>query len=136
MKILILEDDPNRIKTFKAKLGIQHKLTCIDTAEAAIEYLRMEEFDVVFLDHDLGGEQMVDTADENTGSEVVRWLTQTEKGNRHVYVTFVIHSLNTPAAESMENTLKYHFNKDNVHRINFISLVTNYLDDPSFLTND
>ena len=133
MKILILEDDLNRIETFKVKLGLQHELTFVDTAEAAIEELH-EKFDVVFLDHDLGGEQMVDTADENTGSEVVRWLTETEKGNSHVFTSFIIHSMNLPAAKSMENTLKYHFSKDYVHRIPFTSLVTNYLDDPSWIS--
>ncbi|MCV0439867.1 MAG: response regulator [Hydrogenophaga sp.] len=129
MKILILEDDENRIATFMEKLPTWQDVTCVTTAEAAIEKLSTEEFAVVFLDHDLGGEVYVDPSNPNTGSGVVRWMLQNVETVQDPDI--VIHSMNTPAALAMEQDLKgkYGF----VWRIPFPTLVTNYLNDPSFL---
>lgn len=129
LKILILEDDMNRIETFGKYLSVnEFDMTFVVTAAEAIAHLEEDEFDVVFLDHDLGGEVYVDTADKNTGSEVVRWLTRPPLLRPPV---MIVHSMNTPAAQSMELALAD--DGYTVHRIPFPTLVTNYLNDPSFL---
>lgn len=97
MKILILEDDPNRQEKFR-KI-IQNRgwgLTMVDTAEAAIRELKKEEFDMIFLDHDLGGEVYVSSDHRNTGAEVARFLNKNP-----VKCSVVIHSLNVPGATVM-----------------------------------
>ena len=132
MKILILEDDLNRVSSFTQKLGSQHELICVDLAADAINKLKTERFDVVFLDHDLGGEQMVSTSDKNTGSEVARWLIA-NNSDMLVPTTVVIHSLNTPAAKMMHDGI-VEAGYINVYTIPFTTLLTNYLDDPSFLS--
>lgn len=129
MRIFILEDDHERIKTFRRKL-IGHELVVAETAQAAINALgcerdamtRESRFDVIFLDHDLGGEQMVATA----GSEVVRWMVL-EMGNAPLVI---VHSLNAPAA--MEMQAKLCDSGFDCHRIPFTKLVHD-LDESNFL---
>jgi len=130
LKILILEDDINRIRTFAAKLSPDRfDVVFVTTARGATDHLEALDFDVVFLDHDLGGDVYVDPSNENTGSGVVRWILQNMESVGQP--TFVIHSLNTPAAEAMERDLGSPF--EHVYRIPFTQLVSNYLDDPTFL---
>ena len=128
MKILILEDDENRVATFVKHLPIWLDVTYVTTAEAAIEHLSTEEFSVVFLDHDLGGEVYVDPSNPNTGSGVVRWMLENVETVHDPDI--IIHSMNTPAAQPMEKDLtdEYEF----VWRIPFPPLGTISLNDPSF----
>ena len=133
MRIFILEDDHERIKTFRRKL-IGHEIVVTETAQDAINTLgterdamdRASRFDLIFLDHDLGGEQMVATAGRNTGSEVVRWMVL-EMGKAPLVI---VHSLNTPAA--MEMQAKLCDAGFDCHRIPFTKLVHD-LDEPNFL---
>jgi hypothetical protein len=99
------------------------------TAEGAIRTMENEEFDFLFLDHDLGGEVMVSTEREDTGSEVVRWMVQQNWTNKPA---IIIHSLNTPAARSMQAALK-EGGFDHTHVLPFTALNT-YLDDANFIT--
>ena len=106
MKALVLEDDHNRARKFKQRFlerGWSGIFT--ETAKEAIEHLKTTDFDIVFLDHDLGGEVFVNTDGSNTGSEVARWMAKNPKKG---YV--VIHSLNTPAALVMQRLIpgSYH----------------------------
>lgn len=138
MKIFILEDDINRVRVFADRLGRQHTLVFADTAQKAIEIIQGEteggqSFDVMFLDHDLGGEIYVDTEKENTGSGLARWM----EGYEAVYTligqpVIVIHSLNPAGVHYMAETLKKQFS--NIHTIPFTCLLDKYLDDPSFLS--
>ncbi len=132
MRILILEDDIDRMEVFYSKLANDHTVVWVDTASQAIGYLGRGDFDVVFLDHDLGGEVFVNQADANTGSEVVRWMVSTDTLLSRP--TVVIHSLNFPAARSMEDSLNRSDRFDNVYRIPFNQLASRYLDDPGFLS--
>lgn len=150
LNILILEDDPRRVEVFESKLGDKHKLTCVDTAQAAIELLEKEKYDVVFLDHDLGGETFVDPHDPNTGSEVVRWMVTPDNLCHIKGQVIIIHSMNFPAAQSMKASLEdARFSVEHSPQVNwkqlgtwefevyyipFIKLLSNYLDDPSFLS--
>jgi CheY-like chemotaxis protein len=129
MKVLVLEDDPNRIRTFRFKFDPSFEVMYVTTAQGAIDLLTENQFDAMFLDHDLGGEQFVDTDNENTGSEVVRWLLVHSISN-DPYI--IVHSLNRPAATGMvENLLWADFKF--VYQIPFDELIEKYLDDPSFL---
>lgn len=129
MKILVLEDDPIRIRTFRFKMDPGYDVMYVTTAQGAIDLLTENQFDVIFLDHDLDGEEFVDMKNINTGSEVVRWLRAHGTTN-DPYI--VVHSLNSPAAENMAEGLKtagFNF----IYRIPFTKLVDSYLDDPCFL---
>lgn len=118
MKVLILEDDGQedkrmphfreRIKELeeisKSKIDIVH----VETAKDCIAELERvphekERFDIIFLDHDLGGQVFVDTNREDTGSEVARWIS---KNPEKIYGAFVItHTFNTVGAKNITNLL-------------------------------
>lgn len=102
MKILILEDREDRCIQFReAFSGIDICFT--DEAHVAIDRLQTEKWDVLFLDHDLGGQVRVSVTGKNTGSEVARFL----EANLEYKPSFiVIHSLNTIASRYMKMALR------------------------------
>jgi len=99
MKILILEDDGIRIGMLRKYFdSLGHDLTICTEAEEAIAALYdCGDYDLLFLDHDLGGESFVDSSRDDTGAAVARWLANEETiygqpYSRHVAI--VIHSMN------------------------------------------
>jgi len=101
--VLILEDDPHktRMPAFEEKLSqIWAEMTHVETAHECIEIMKKEKFDWIFLDHDLGGEVFVNTDEENTGSEVARWMSK--NWDRFEDSEVVIHSYNSAGAQCMQ----------------------------------
>ena len=98
MRILFLDDLPERSAEF---LSVVPHGDCVDTAAACIARLA-EGWDVVLLDHDLGGQAFVDPQEEDTGSGVVRWVV----ANRPAVGRFVVHSLNEEAGRRMVADLR------------------------------
>lgn len=101
MKILILEDDPDRVKRFKSHL-IEHDVTYTDDTKACIQLLNSDTFDAVFLDHDLFGKTYVKSG-ENTGYEVAEWLGNNPDKKPDL---IIIHSLNGNGAKLMQEAIK------------------------------
>jgi CheY-like chemotaxis protein len=101
--VLFLDDSENRIGyavVIFQTLG--YEFTIVKTAEQAIKKLFEKDWDVVMLDHDLGGEVYVDSGREDCGMEVVRWIR-----NNHPNVRkFIIHSWNVPAGSTMTYALR------------------------------
>ena len=109
-RILILDDDANRHEQF-AKKYIGEELVHVTVAAEAINYLQYgNPFDYIFLDHDLGGMQMVESG-EKTGYEVAEWLSNNPEYKPHMSV--ILHSLNPVGRKNMCNVLK----KANIHVI-------------------
>lgn len=100
MRVLILDDDMMRHKIFNQKL-IGHVVTNVYTSKEAIDELENEDWDIVFLDHDLGGKIYVESG-ENTGYEVAQWLNNNpSKQPKRI----VIHSYNPTGAQNMKQLL-------------------------------
>ena len=106
--VLFLDDDENRHHEFKkimdevneeAKLGVgtREEYDIVDTAEKAIEALKTDKYEVVFLDHDLGGKVYVNSSDKDTGAEVARWL----KVNPTPISMIIVHTLNPDGSKNM-----------------------------------
>jgi hypothetical protein len=75
----------------------------VRTAEECIEEIhKMEDIDILFLDHDLGNEVYVDSEREDCGMEVVRWMIEKQP----IVRTIIVHSMNTPAAQNMVAALR------------------------------
>jgi CheY-like chemotaxis protein len=127
---LILEDDPARWEIFKMAL-LGHDLTIVDTAQAAKDEIAANVYDAIFLDHDLGGETYVSEANENTGSEVARFLAGSTGDILNTPI--IIHSMNIPAARGMLSKLQSAGFTD-AHQIPFTALVQKYLFEPGFLS--
>lgn len=102
--VLVLEDNLERKLQFIERF--QEHSFCSDIVETAIDCinrLKTCKYDVVFLDHDLGGQIHVDVNDKNTGSEVARFWDSPENLNKNALV--IIHSHNSVAAKHMKNII-------------------------------
>ncbi|MGD9697465.1 cyclic-phosphate processing receiver domain-containing protein [Acinetobacter sp.] len=116
--VLILEDDENRMEQFYKSFemyqdahDVQFNVCHVETAADAIAELSAglqltddinsasSMFDLVFLDHDLGGEVYVSLSDENTGSAVARWISEHTESINKAWV--IVHSLNHFGARNM-----------------------------------
>lgn len=100
MRVLILEDDAERIAWFRDHLV---EPVVVSTAHEAIDRLKREKFDYVFLDYDLGP-FMLNTAGAWTepsgnGVDVARFLPPTPE------YRVVIHSQNQHAAKEMASMI-------------------------------
>jgi CheY-like chemotaxis protein len=102
-RILFLDDDTRRTAEFLARFGDdQYEITTVETADECIARLAGGTFDLVLLDHDLGGEIFCDSSREDCGMEVVRWL----KRNGGSHGAFIIHTMNPVAGAAMYLDLK------------------------------
>lgn len=111
MKILILEDDPFRIELFKVYLEpLNFQVTyCSQANEATAELYDNNNYDLIFLDHDLGGEVFVDSTRDDTGAAVARWLANEETIEGKPYnrgISIVIHSMNPAGQRNMQGILE------------------------------
>lgn len=98
MKILILEDDTIRHHYFRMHLGINHDVKIVERADLAIKELKDNgPWDLLFLDHDLGGETYVESG-PGTGYEVAKWL---EVNHEYLPKKIVLHSLNAYGRQNM-----------------------------------
>jgi DNA-binding LytR/AlgR family response regulator len=102
MKIFILEDDPNRVEWLKENFNPGIELDITEMAETGMKWLREREYDVIFLDHDLGGERMVSSDVWNTGATVARMIHETD--NKHL--TVIVHSYNPSGAQIMIDSMR------------------------------
>jgi CheY-like chemotaxis protein len=102
-RVLFLDDDRRRIAAFRELTRDDRiDLTVVETADECIAQLKTGRFDLVFLDHDLGGEIYCDSSREDCGMEVVRWLAR----NRAEHGAFIVHTHNEIAGAAMYFELK------------------------------
>lgn len=100
--VLVLEDDTNRIEKFKNLLSNPNlEVHYVQTAKDAIERCAVYNYDLLFLDHDLGGEQMLPSG-PGTGYEVAQWL---EAHPDRCVGTIILHSYNPGGRENMARCL-------------------------------
>ena len=97
-RLFILEDDPARISYFKETFGLLADLTIIDSCADADKF--RPPYDVIFLDHDLGGRQLVEH--EDCGLTFVRKVQALAEASPCLTI---IHSYNADGAKAMQNLL-------------------------------
>ena len=97
--ILFLDDSPDRAETMLAQYP---ETIWVQTASETIQKLSQEQWHVVCLDHDLGGETFVDPNREDCGMEVVRWIEQAMPTIGKI----IVHTWNYPAAKQMVARLR------------------------------
>lgn len=103
MKVLFLDDNLQRRITAKSFFSDCH-IVIVETAEQAIEAIdKHSPFDVVYLDHDLGGQVFV-PSDEKSGFSVAQHLAKLNK--KKLPTKVVIHSFNPVGAKKMYDELK------------------------------
>jgi hypothetical protein len=106
MKILFLDDAIERYFSF-LRNNIGAEITWVPSAMIAIERLKEEAYDLVFLDHDLNEEHYLTYPDyiyEGTGKEVVKYII--DNARKFSKTKFYCHSLNFGGRNSMINSLR------------------------------
>jgi len=96
MKVFVLEDDPLRIRVFEQMLVGHETVYAQDVERARKAFDKWGPFDVMFLDHDLGGQVYVPSEDPTTGYAFLKSVVD-RLGDTQV----VVHSYNEPAARRM-----------------------------------
>ncbi len=99
-KILFLDDDARRLKTFKRYYP---NAVWVQTARECIKRI-YQPWDIISLDHDLGGETYVDSQRNDCGMEVVRYILRNRPSSL-AKTRFIIHSRNQCAAVLMAEAL-------------------------------
>lgn len=112
--ILFLDDDPRRAVLAHERMpkaDIPNTIWC-QTAQEAILTLwdYRDRLDAVHLDHDLGGQEYVNTKREDCGMEVVRYLEKMSRDKPEEFkklqtARFTIHSWNSHAGPIMVERL-------------------------------
>lgn len=113
MKIFILEDDDARITAFEHVLNAnlvtdrKHDVTfCkwLNGKDGAFERYQ-PPYDLILLDHDLGGMQYVESdGEEETGYKFVKWMVAL-KEKLYPSIGVIIHSYNPTGAMAMQGLL-------------------------------
>lgn len=116
MKVLILEDNPNRIDVFKHYFENFETYITDNVEEAKELWLNHQPFNLMFLDHDLDNRTFVDSTEENTGYQFAKFLTDKDYSNTDI----IIHSMNPAGALHMLNCFQ---NKHRVFKITFPALM-------------
>jgi len=117
MRIFLLEDDPGRVAWFIKNWG-KDNVDHADRVVLAAGFLRANEYDIIFLDHDiLPGTQMVVDDNVESGRDLARIMAEEKLG---VDTPVVVHSLNDVGANLILEILSETHNK--LNRINFVKL--------------
>lgn len=100
VRIFILEDSKERIDWFKENL-LTNNIDITEDVDVARELLNSFDYDIIFLDHDLGGRVYVDSKEYNTGATVSKFIHETRNKN----VNVIIHSWNENGSKIMSGYL-------------------------------
>lgn len=123
MKVLILEDMDTRNKWFRQAL-IGHNIHFAKTVLEAIEFLKVNQYDVIFLDHDLSEAHYMSPFHgtnievlEDTGAACAKWIVANDN-NPHAEI--IVHSCNPIGSQNIFVIL----NKEgyNIKQIPFLQL--------------
>ncbi len=103
MKIFILEDNKHRMVKFRREL-IGHNIDHAETVEEGTSLVVNNKYDLLFLDHDLGGEEFVDSFANNTGYKLAEFIASFTKNKE---TPCVIHSCNPAGADNILRVLPH-----------------------------
>lgn len=104
MKILVLEDSSERNKYF-SRVFLNQELIITNNINSFTELISQLKFQVIFLDHDLGGHQMVESSNYNTGFTATKLINESKQNDKSL---IVIHSFNNIGAKNMYDNLINH----------------------------
>src|SRR5260370_23995876 len=105
IRVFLLEDDERRHRWFSARFKGDF-LDIAETVPQAQEFLSMNSYDAIFLDHDLHPEHYHSdsTDDDRTGYAVARWISANPDLQRAA--TILVHTRNADGAMRMVEELR------------------------------
>lgn len=105
MKIFVVEDNKDRCGVFwntLPKLFAGCHIEIAEDAKEAKEILSKDkQWDIILLDHDLGGRVYVNSLDENTGYQVAKYIDENEVS----YQLAITHTMNPAGADNIISVL-------------------------------
>jgi len=107
MNILILDDDKQRHNRFKLWF-IGHSVRHVYTVKEFIQQISQNQFDYIFLDHDLNDHDAISVSDgrEQTGLDAAKALSQLPR--KFWPKEVIVHSFNPMGAKAMVEELQSH----------------------------
>lgn len=102
MRILFIDDSPERTKEFKGN-AIGHNVTCAADFRQACHALEGEPFDLIYLDHDLLPEHYEKYCAKGTGTELASMIAA--QSRKHQKTTVILHSLSHRGRKEMSQIL-------------------------------
>lgn len=108
MRILFLDDDLNRHSELDRVIGEKYYVKHVYTAEGAIDALKLDTYDLVMLDHDLGLSHDPDGLDVELGPDgrvVVNWMIG-HYADPATRPPVIVHSWNSVRGPEMELMLR------------------------------
>ncbi len=103
MRIFILEDNEHRMVKFRREL-IGHQIDHAATVENGTSFVVNNKYDLLFLDHDLGGEEMVDSFADNTGYKLAEFIASFTPNKE---TPCIVHSCNPAGADNIIRVLPH-----------------------------
>jgi CheY-like chemotaxis protein len=105
IRVFLLDDDTRRHAWFTKRFKGDH-LDIAENVEGALKLLDANQYDAIFLDHDLLPEHYhsESTDDERTGYAVALWLA--ERPDRQRASTIMVHTRNADGAMRMVEELR------------------------------
>lgn len=109
MKIFILDDMVIRQEFFSYAMSElygdeAHCFVAYSYDEAVKVFEECNEFDIMFLDHDLGDRVYVSSNDPNTGYQVAKYMVENNITSKEI----IVHSLNPAGVQNMLAILPEH----------------------------
>ena len=105
-KVLIVDDDPMRfpdlIRFAKQNVVDAEIIMVLDSVAAENILIANGPWDMIFLDHDLGGLVYINSNEPNTGYQIAKFIADHEIG----FETCVLHSMNPVGIKNMHDVLK------------------------------
>lgn len=92
LKVLIVENTPERQRTFK-NLFKEHAWILVNTAQRAKTLIEVYDFDLILLDFDIDG--------PHSGENIAQFIPQSRNADTLVWV----HSMNAPGVELIQKHL-------------------------------
>jgi hypothetical protein len=103
VRFFVLEDHPYRVEAFKAVLHDRDVTYAIAVDDAVFAFT--PPYDVILLDHDLGGEELVDSNEPNTGYQFAKWLIEHQSRLKDTAIV-IVHSWNPDGTNNIAWALK------------------------------
>lgn len=100
-RLLFLDDRSRRLHEAIRRYSAEYDLTLVATVKEALRFIAREEWDIISLDFDLGGDDYVDPDSPLCGLEIVRYIEKTGWPFFKQAPMFWVHSTNPLAAERM-----------------------------------
>lgn len=103
MRIFILEDNKQRIAKFKREL-IGHEIDYAETIQQGTSLVVTNQYDLLFLDHDLGEKEMVNSFNDNTGYRLAEFIASFTPNKE---TPCIVHSCNPAGSDNIIRVLPH-----------------------------